>query len=1747
MHDKHLPRPTARHMVAHLRSMAATRGPDTALIALSQAGETCLDYAALDRRARAIAAELQGRFAVGERALLLLDNDEHYVAAFFACLYAGLIAVPVFPPESAREQHLARLVAIAADCEAACVLGSSTLLALVGEQVQRLAPACIAVDSVPEARADDWREHAPADGDIAFLQYTSGSTASPKGVMVSHANLMANERAIEASMSVRDDDVFVSWLPLYHDMGLIGGLLQALFRGLRVVLMSPQYFLERPVRWLQAISRHRGTISGGPDFAFRLCLERVKPAQLEGLDLSSWRVAFSGAEPVRHDTLQGFVERFAPAGFAASAVYPCYGLAEATLLVSGGVRGTGMVACGFDTAALGQGRARPVAAQGSTLVACGGTPPEHRVQIVAPEGGQPLPDGEVGEIWVAGPSIAGGYWRRPEDSAASFVAHPGGRWLRTGDLGFWHDGQLYIAGRLKDLIILRGRNLYPQDIEQAVEAEVEAVRKGRVAAFAVPGVDGGEGVGLAAEVSRGLQKLVPPAALVEALQQVVSGVCGEAAAVVVLLQPGGLPKTSSGKLQRAACRRRWQDGSLDAYAIHEHGRFTRGGDASPAAASAPQGETEQALAALWQQVLGAAPTREAHFFSAGGNSLRAVRLAARIAGQWGIDCPAPVVFEHPRLQALAAEIDRRRTAGGGSTPVAIPRLAHRDGPLPLSPAQQRQWFLWQLQPQDSAYHLGGMLHLKGQLDVAALQAALDALVLRHESLRTVFGSGADGRPVQRIQPTAAVQLEQHDLRSSPPGQAGSQARALLEQAFDLTRGPLLRAALQRLAEDEHRLVVVMHHIVSDGASMQILVDEWLALYAAAIAGQPAGLAPLPLQYADHAAWLHAGGALGQAEEARLLAYWRAQLGDEHPVLRLPADRPRGAAGSQRAAAHTFALPAALVAGLRGTAAAQDATLFMTLLAGFQALLHRWSGQADLRIGVPASRRDRLEAEGVIGFFVDTLVLRNQVHGRLPLAQVLAQARVAALGAQSHAGLSFDRLVELLQPPRSREHTPLFQVMHNHRDEAVRVLRAVPGLGVELQAFTEPTAQFELVLDTVELPDGGVQATLTYAGELFEPATIERLARHYRTLLQALAQQPGQAVADVPLLDEAELALLRQWGEAPAATIEAGSLPVHHLIEQRAAHAPQAPALVFGEEVLTYAELDARAGRLAQRLLATGLPAQARVGLAVERGIGMVVAVLAILKAGAAYVPLDPAYPRDRLAGMVADSGLDLLLAQAAVRERVPDSGVPVLELDAPAAAAADAARPLPAVHGQQLAYVIYTSGSTGRPKGVAVAHQALAAHVQAAIGWLGLVPGDRVLQFATISFDAFVEQCFATLCAGAALVLRGEALWDSETFHRELLARRISVADLTTAYWQLLVQDAARQGRRDFGALRLMVAGGEAMTAPALAAWRAAMPSTVRLLNAYGPTEAVVTACAWACPAQDDGCHAEQAPPIGRPLPGRRLHVLDAELQPVPPGVAGELYIGGALLARGYLQRPGLTAERFVADPFDVAGGRLYRSGDRVRWRADGQLEHLGRVDEQVKIRGLRIEPGELRACLLAEPGVQDAAVQALPGPAGLRLVAWVAPQSLDAAALRERLAARLPEHLLPSAIVVLPALPLGPGGKLDRQALPVPGGGDDSRHEAPQGEAEAALAALWAEVLGLPRVGRHDNFFELGGHSLAAVQVTALLQQRHGCELPVRRFFEQPTLAALAAGLPTDWYRQAASRQDRLAEMDRLLNDFEA
>ncbi|WP_313062208.1 non-ribosomal peptide synthetase, partial [Pseudomonas rhodesiae] len=1075
------------------------------------------------------------------------------------------------------------------------------------------------------------------------------------------------------------------------------------------------------------------------------------------------------------------------------------------------------------------------------------------------------------------------------------------------------------------------------------------------------------------------------------------------------------------------------------------------------------------------------------------NAEDSLKLARRFIG-------LPLEKRQRFLQAL-------QTEGVEFSRFPIPAGVQAEDRQALSYAQQRMWFLWQLDPTSGAYNLPGAVRLKGTLSLRAMEQAFASLVERHETLRTVFQRQADERLSQvAIEPSVAVEpLDLSDLPLAEREQAVSDAavrQSLLP--FDLEHGPLLRVQLLKLAEQEHVLLLTLHHIVSDGWSMNVLIDEFIRSYDAYERNQTPRLPPLPIQYSDYALWQRRW--LEAGEQARQLDYWQARLGDEHPVLELPTDRPRPAMPSYQGTRHHFAIDADLAAQLRSCAQRHNVTLFMLLLGAFNVLLHRYTGQGDIRVGVPIANRNRTEVEGLIGFFVNTQVLRTELTGQTRVAELLQAIKEHALGAQAHQELPFERLVEALHVERSLSHTPLFQVMYNHQPVVADIasVSTASGLELALVEWQGRTTQFDLTLDTYE-KSGTLHAALTYANDLFDAPSIERMARHWIRLLHAMVGDGEQRIGELPMLDADELQrVTHTWNQtAQTYPTERG---IHHLIEDQVRATPDAPALQFGDTTLSYAQLDTRANRLAHALIEQGVGPDRLVGICAERSVEMVIGLLAILKAGGAYVPLDPEYPRERLAYMLEDSGVQLLLTQQSLLPSLPTAGIRAIALDQPDdwLEGYSSASPEVTVHALNLAYVIYTSGSTGKPKGAGNSHRALVNRLCWMQQAYGLGVRDAVLQKTPFSFDVSVWEFFWPLMTGARLVVAAPGE------HREpaRLVESIGRHAITTVHFvpsmlQAFIHEPGVQG---CASLKRIVCSGEALPLEAQQQVFAKLPNA-GLYNLYGPTEAAIDVTHWTCVDEGADCV-----PIGRPIANLGTYVLDAQLNPLPAGVSGELYLGGAGLARSYHRRGALTAERFVPSPF-AAGARLYRTGDRVRQRADGVIEYLGRLDHQVKLRGLRIELGEIETRLLQHPSVREAVVLV---QGGKQLVAYLVPQGDAPDDLKGWLLNSLPEYMVPTHWVHLAKLPVTANGKLDRKALPLPDAAPQQAYSAPQNPMQQALAAIWSDVLGVSQVGLDDNFFELGGDSIISIQVVSRARQA-GIRLSPRDLFQYQSVRGLA------------------------------
>ncbi|KYC36605.1 non-ribosomal peptide synthetase [Scytonema hofmannii PCC 7110] len=1698
--------------------------------------ESTLTYHELDRRSRAIAAQLQALGLSGERAILLYPPGLDYLTAFFGCLYAQVVAVPAYPPRNQR--NTPRIQAIIKDAQAAIILTTTTILptvqSLLAKQTDQENLRWLTTDNLVEGIEDSWQEFAIDAQALAFLQYTSGSTGTPKGVMLNHSNLLHNAAVTYQFMEHSPESQFISWLPVYHDMGLIGGILQPLYGGFSCVLMSPASFLQRPYRWLRAISHYKGTTSGGPNFAYELCIHKITSEQRSTLDLSSWSVAFNGAEPIRQETLERFAAVFAPCGFRPQAFYPCYGMAEATLIVSGGVKKVLPPCKTVAKSSLEKNLVVEASADSDdlqTFVSCGQTLPQQLLAIAHPETLTSCHSHEVGEIWVSGPSIGQGYWNRPLETEQTFHAYLKdtgfGPFLRTGDLGFLQNGELFITGRAKDLIILRGRNLYPQDIELTVERSHVSLRLGSGAAFSVE-VENEEQLVVVQELEFRAKPNLEE--VIAAIRQAVTEEHEVQVYTVVLIKAGTIPKTSSGKIQRRATKADFLAGKLEIVSSNVHksanfqiteNRLQR----EMLLALTPhecQPLLESYLQNLLAQVLSIPPQEikpQQPLSSLGLDSIKVFELKNRIEVDLKVAVSVADFFEGLSLRALATKIIAELTSGASTLSVSLTPVQKTTSVHPLSFAQQRLWFINQLTSNTPVYNIPIFINLTGHINVDVLEQSLNEIVRRHDILRTNFVV-SEGKPVQVIQPAADLTLTIKDLREFSESERTKEVQRLstliAQQSFDLSSEPLWCAKLLRLAEQEYRLLLTLHHIIADGWSMGVLIKELAVLYEAFLKGKPSPLPELPIQYVDFAYWQQQW--LKKQRSQSLLEYWKQQLGGDLPILNLPTDSPRSPVQTFNGAQAKLVLSQTLTKALKKLSHQEGVTLFMTLLAAFKTLLYRYTGQTDLLVGSPIASRNRAEIESLIGFFVNVLVLRTKLDGKLSFRDLLFQVKSTALEAYVHQDLPFEKLVEELQPERDLSYNPLFQVMFVLQNMPLPTPK-LSNISIIGQESYSGTAKFDLTL-FMEDSEQGLVATAEYNTDLFNADTITRMLGHFQTMLEGIIANPDNAIVDLPLLTASEKhQLIVDWNDT--LTDYPYNQCIHHLFKQQVERTPNAIAVVFENQQLTYRELNNQANRVAHYLQKLGVIPEVLVGICMERSLSMVVGLLGILKAGGAYVPLDPAHPKERLAFILEDTQSPVLLTQQRLIEKLPTDSTKVVCLDSDweEIARECSQNPVCEINSANLAYVIYTSGSTGKPKGTLIPHKGLLNYLTWCTQAYTVELGKGTTVHSSLAFDLTITGLFSPLLVGRQVKLIAENQGIESLSHTLRQESNLSLVKITPA--ELLLLSGQLSSNEVAGITRAFIVGGENLLTESTTFWQEYAPDTM-LVNEYGPTETVVGCCIYRVPQVE---LESSSVPIGLPIANTQLHVLDQYHQLVPIGVPGELHIGGVSLARGYLNRPELTALKFIPNPFsNEPGARLYKTGDLARYRADGNLEFLGRIDHQVKVRGYRVELGEIEGLLGQHPEVQEAVVlmrEDLPG--NQRLVAYFVANTetaLTTSDLRNFLKEQLPEYMVPSVFVQLKTLPLTTNGKIDRRVLPVPDGDRPELEEvyvAPRSEMERAIARVWQEVLHLEKVGVNDNFFDLGGHSLLIVQVHSKLQQNLHRNLSIVEIFQNPTIKSLA------------------------------
>ena len=1604
-------------------------------------GDETVSYGELNVRANQLAHYLIGLGVAPDQLVgVCLQRSVELVVALLGVLKAGGAYVPIDAAlPSQRRDILVR------DARLGYMVTQEIYRPLYLAGIEQV----VALDEEAKCLASQYETNPGVEGggnQAAYVNYTSGSTGQPKGVLVPQAAVV---RLVHQPNYVRLDQAsrLLQLAPLSFDAATFE-IWGALLNGGALVIMPPGLVSVEEIG--EGLQRHRVNTVWLTAGLFEQVVEQALPA-LAGVEQLLAGGDVLSVEHVRQ------VLRAHPH----CQMINGYGPTENTTFTS----------C----------YAVPLESDLGSRVPIGAPISNTRVYIL--DGAlEPVPVGVLGELYAAGTGLARGYLYRPGLTAERFVADPYGpvpstRMYRTGDLArWWPGGTLEFVGRADHQIKVRGFRIEPGEIEAALMAQAVVAQAAVLARDDGPG-----GKQLIAYVVPAKGAVPDTATLRRALGEQLPAYMIPSAFIVL----DSLPLTLNGKLDRQALP-----------APERQGESSR----------APRTPEEELLCRLFAEVLGLERVGiDDNFFALGGHSLLATRLVSRVRVSLEVELAIRTLFEAPTVAELVPQL-REDTE-------VRPPLIRRQRPdhLPLSYAQQRLWFLDQLGGTSTEYNMPQTLRLRGALDRTVLERTLSTIVERHESLRTHFAV-VDGEPVQVIEPERRLVVLVEDLQGlDDAAQQAAVTTALHREwaePFDLSRGPLLRVTLLQLREREHIFLCTFHHIVSDGWSLGVFQQEFEQLYRAFREGQESPLTPLAVQYADFALWQRRwqdDNALGQG-----LAYWQTQLAGIPARLELPTDRPRPAVQTFAAEAYTLSLSTDQVAALKRLSHAHQGTLYMTLLAAFVVLLARYSGQDDIVVGSPIANRQDAQLEALIGFFVNSLVMRVRVKPEARFTEVLSAVRHTTLDAYQHQDVPFERLVEALSPARSLSHTPVFQVMFALQNASIGS-QQLKGLEIEPVAGGELRVRVDLEVQAVE-HEGGMDVFWVYNRELFDRWRVEQMAQHYRTLLEGLVAAPEVLVSQVELLTPAERQTVLETFNATDQPLPAATLV--ELFEVQVRRYPDAVAVMCEDQQLTYGALNRRVNQLAQHLQDRGAGPEVVVGLCVERSMELVIGMLGIFKAGGVYLPLDPKYPQSRLAQMVTDAAPVVVLSTEALQVRLPAS-CPVVALDKPALQAHLMHRPTPnpttPLLAHHPAYVLYTSGSSGRPKGVLVPHVALINKLTTLSARLGLDTQTRFGVLTSIGFDPILEQIGCPLLVGGtSVLLSDEVQADPEAFWAVLSAYSLTVLDCTPSFLESVLE-ASPAGLL----LDTLLVGGDRF--PLALLDRLHQRQVARqILNLYGPTETCIDVTAF----EAREVAGMDTVPIGSPQTNYRVYVLDGRLEPVPVGVAGELYVAGIGLARGYLNQPGQTAERFVADPYGrEPGGRMYRTGDVARWRPDGTLEFMGRADAQVKIRGFRVEPGEIEATLTAHDAVTQAAVlERDDGPGGKQLVAYVVPTSgamLEAATLRRALSERLPDYMVPSAFVVLDSLPLTPNGKLDRRALPAP-----ERHResfrAPRTPEEELLCRLFAEVLGLERVGIDDNFFALGGHSLLATRLVSRVRVSLEVELAIRALFEAPTVAEL-------------------------------
>ncbi|MCL6588800.1 MAG: amino acid adenylation domain-containing protein [Firmicutes bacterium] len=1651
----------------------------------------------------------------GEEVVFQIDDNEKFIIVFWACILGGFIPVPISVGQHDEQRlKLFRIWNILQKPRLITTRDVFQKISVFASQadipVEVFEGNVIILDELPES-FQNGLIHPAKEDDIAFIQFSSGSTGEPKGAIITHKNVLLNLTAVLRRAKITPADSGLNWMPLTHDMGLIGTHIKGLLAGIRQYNMPTSLFIKHPTLWIEKASQRRVTLLYSPNFGYKHFLKFLTPEIKRDWDLSNIRLIFNGAEPISLELCQEFLTTLKTYGLHKNSMYPVYGLAEGTIAVTFPEPGSEMAFIHLSRNSLGIGDSIRITGADDpssiTFVEVG-TPLDYCQLRIGDEKGLDIGEDRIGYIQIRGGNVTSGYYRNPQ--ATRQLTGAGG-WLNTGDLGFLHQGKLYVTGRAKDVIFIAGQNYYSHDIERIAEA-APGLELGKVAAVGVFNrQQRGDQLVLFILFKSKLAKFLP---LIPELKRLVNRQLGIEVAEVIPVK--SMPKTTSGKIQRYRLRERYLNGEFDDLRNEINALQAKG---AAETAGFLGSATETKLAQIWSEILSQTRVKkDDDFFALGGDSLRATQMLSRIYDSFGIRLELEILFENPQLAKLASLIDQIKPDAGDA--LAVSRIMDPEvNRYPLSYAQQRLWFLDQLHHGSPQYNLSSGFRFKGSLNPAALENSFKELFKRHAILRVSFHE-KDGQPFQEVHPELELKLPLIDLRDLPPTEGESQAlqriREMANQGFSLNEAPLFRMALFQLGDSEFILGLAAHHLIFDGWSFGILLKELAFFYEKFTETDPGEtpgrqLPGLPIQYFDYAQWQRER--LARNDLADQGKYWKRQLSGLES-LHLPIDKRRPAIQTFNGSKIIVGIPAQLSDSLRRLAQSEGVTLYMLLLAAFDTLLYRYTGQEDLAVGALAANRNLGVLELLIGFFANSLVLRTALSGDIGFRELLSRVKKTTLDAYANQDFPFEKIVEELHPERDLSQNPLFQVLFSMQN-IPNLSPSFAELDVRKVEIHNDFARFDLAVDLWETAPG-LTAVFEYNSDLFLPDTVSRMAGHYQRLLEGIAADPAGQLNRYEIMTSAEKrTVLVEWNNTRI-DFAAGHYWVR-LFEANAAQNPGAIAVAAESGHLTYGELNRRANQLAHYLRSMLAKPEVVVGVYLDRSPLMTVGLLAIHKAGAAYLPLDPIFPKSRIEYMLEDAQAPLILTQTSLLETLPETKATLICLDAAedVLAAQPDQNPELAVGPNQLAYLIYTSGSTGAPKGVQIEHAALANFLLSMKGLIRIGPGDRLLAVTTLSFDIAGLELFLPLVAGAATVIAGrDEVISGSALIAKLEQFDITYMQATPAAWRMLIE-AGWPGKKN---LRILC-GGEALP---LDLARELGKRVSKIWNVYGPTETTI----WSTIAEIK--LPLETVSIGSPLANTQIYILNEVRNPVPVGIPGELYIGGAGLARGYWRRPELTAEKFVRNPFalqvsNFAFPIIYRTGDLARWLPDGTIECLGRIDHQVKIRGYRIELGEIETVLNQHPAVEASVVapkELRPGEASL--IAYLIPKTggLKFDELRAHLREKLPEYMIPAAFVQLAAFPTTPNGKIDRRALPLPENikpQSQGQYIKPSNSMEETVSRIWQEVLKTGPIGVNDNFFDLGGHSLLLGQVQNKLQRILNLKLEMLDLFKYPTISALA------------------------------